>query len=97
MGDGTQTRDFVHVSDVATANIYAATAPSISSNLGGVINIGTGNQTSVIEVAEMVGGTIEYIPSRTGESSVSVANNYKAFELLGWQPQIELKSWLSNK
>lgn len=97
VGDGTQSRDFVHVSDVATANIYAATSPSISSNLGTVINIGTGTKTSVNEVAELIGGTTKTLPLRAGESSVSVANNYKAFELLGWQPKIELKSWLSNK
>jgi UDP-glucose 4-epimerase len=97
VGDGTQSRDFVHVSDVATANIYAATSPSISSNLGTVINIGTGTQTSVNEVATIIGGSTKTLPHRPGESSVSVANNYKAFELLGWQPQIELKSWLSSK
>lgn len=97
VGDGHQTRDFVHVSDVAIANVYAAAAPSISSNLGGVINIGTGIQTSVNEIARMIGGPVNFLPRRAGESSVSVANNYKAFELLGWQPQIELKNWLSNK
>lgn len=50
-GDGRQTRDFVYVSDVVRAMIAAATAPNINQ---GIINIGSGQETSVRQVAEQI-------------------------------------------
>jgi UDP-glucose 4-epimerase len=47
-GDGTQTMDFVHVSDIARANVLAATAPASDV----VVNVGTGTETSLNELAE---------------------------------------------
>ena len=61
-GDGNQTRDFVHVRDVARANLLAMR--SDKAGKGEVINIGTGKRFSVNYIAKLIGGPIEYIPPR---------------------------------
>ena len=61
-GDGNQTRDFVHVSDVARANVAAAVSEKVGK--GESINIGTGKKSSVKEIAKIIGGEITYLPAR---------------------------------
>jgi len=87
-GDGKQTRDFTHVSDVVNANILAAESDKVGK--GEVINIGAGNNHSVNELAELIGGEVEYIAPRL-EPKNTLADNKKAKELLGWEPKIALK------
>ncbi len=82
-GDGEQTRDFVHVSDVVRANLLAMKASSIGH--GEVINIGSGKQYSVHHIASIVGGPVEYAPARI-ESRDTQADIVKAKQLLGWEP-----------
>lgn len=87
-GDGTQTRDFTHVRDVARANILAMT--SVKVGQGEVINIGAGNNHSVNEVAEMIGGPTVNLPARI-EPHDTLADNFLAKELLGWSPEVEFE------
>ncbi len=87
-GDGTVTRDFTHVRDVVRANILAMTVGKVGK--GDVINIGAGDNHSVQEVAEMIGGKIEYLPPRI-EPHDTLADNSLAKELLNWQPQVDFK------
>lgn len=82
-GDGTQTRDFVHVSDVVRACLLAAVSPRVG--YGEAINIGSGRATSVNEIAEMIGGQREYIAPRV-EPHDSVADIERAWKLLRWKP-----------
>ncbi len=91
-GDGTITRDFTHVSDVVRANMSAAENPNVGK--GEVINIGAGRQTTIKALADMFGGEIVYAASRI-EAHDSVANNQKAKELLGWEPQITLEEGIA--
>lgn len=98
VGDGMQTRDYIHVSDVVSANIAAATSKKKFS--GDIINIGTGTSHSVIEIAEAIAvddGTIRFLPPRSGEARHTLCNNSKAQELLGWTPMVSLHSWLNKK
>lgn len=87
VGDGEQRRDFTFVSDVVRANILAA----MSYDVTGVINIGTGKNYSINEVASLVGGESEFIPPRLGEARVTLANISKANEILGWKPEVTLQ------
>jgi len=87
-GTGEQTRDFVHVSDVVRANIMSAESEKVGK--GEVINIGSGKGTSVKEVAEMIGGPIQYIEARL-EPKDSIASIARAKELLGWEPKTSLE------
>lgn len=83
-GDGLQTRDFTHVRDVVRANILAMESDKVGN--GEVINIGAGNNKSVLEIAKLIGGEYEFIPARI-EPRNTLADNTLARELLGWIPQ----------
>lgn len=84
-GDGTVTRDFTHVFDVARANMLAAESDKVGK--GEVINIGTGHSTTIKDLAGFFGGEIVYAPPRI-EAHDSRADNTRAKELLGWEPTI---------
>lgn len=86
-GDGEQTRDFTHVRDVVRANILAAESPDVGR--GEVMNIGAGNRITINRLAELMGGPVEYIPSRK-ETLHSEASNKKAKALLGWEPTVSV-------
>jgi UDP-glucose 4-epimerase len=93
VGDGLQRRDFTHVSDVVDANIKAmGPIPSILS--GTVFNIGTGVNHSVLELAEMISDSIEFIPPRIGESRVTLADTTKSSTVLKWAPQRKLEDYI---
>ncbi|MDD5051034.1 MAG: SDR family NAD(P)-dependent oxidoreductase [Candidatus Pacebacteria bacterium] len=87
-GDGKQTRDFVHVSDVAWANLLALTSKKVGR--GEVINIGSGKESSVLQIAEMIGGTVVHIAPRI-EPRRSFSDITLAKKLLGWEPKISLE------
>ena len=91
--DGNQRRDFTYVGDVADANILAAMH---KDNLNGeVFNIGNGNNYSVNEVADMLGGEKTYGEKRI-EPFETLADNTKAQEWLGWDPQGDLPTWINK-
>jgi len=96
MGSGTQRRDFTNVSDVVAANILAANLEN-KRPVGQLINIGTGKNYSVVELAELIGGEYTFVPPRPAEAKVSLADNTKAKSLLNWDPKIELEDWLRNE
>ncbi len=88
-GDGSHTRDYVFVTDVARANELALTADHI-----GALNIGTMVETSTKQVLEKVVAAlglsvpVEFGPERPGEQVRSVLSYQKAQEILGWNPSI---------
>lgn len=87
-GDGTHTRDYVHVDDVVRANLLAAESNNVGK--GEVLNIGTGHEVSVQELAQMVGGEVTYSAARL-EPARACAHNARARTLLNWEPTISLK------
>jgi UDP-glucose 4-epimerase len=85
-GDGSQTRDYVFVGDVVEANLLAA-----ASDAGGPFNIGTGVETSVLDIVEALrevsgeaGFAAEHAPERLGELPRSCLDPSRAREALGW-------------
>ena len=97
VGDGNQRRDFVHVEDVARANVMAALADPGEDAYGEVYNIGTGKNYSVNEIAEMFMHEKTYIAPRPGEARVSLANNQKMRNTFGWTPTHDLEKWVSEQ
>ncbi len=103
-GDGGQTRDYVHVKDVAAANAAAATAvlPAAARLDARAMNIGTGIETDVITLAETLrrvsgrSSAIEFAPARPGEQRRSAVSTAKGQQLLGWTPQRSLESGLKD-
>lgn len=94
-GDGKQTRDFVHVSDVVEANLLAIERENIA---GEVMNIGTGVETSINKLCEIflkATGKTHLGPihesQRAGDLKRSQANIAKARKLLGFDPKISLE------
>ena len=91
-GDGRQTRDFVYVYDVAHANLKG-----LESDYVGVLNIGTGVETSINRlyqlIAEIIGVKVEPLrqPPRYGDVRRSMADISKAGEVLGWYPSTPLE------
>ena len=93
-GDGKQTRDFTHVFDVVKVNILAMESHKVG--YGEVINIGGGENHSVNEIAEMVGGEAVHIPERPGEMRDTLADITRAKELLSWRPEITLEEGIKK-
>lgn len=92
--DGTQRRDFTHVYDVARANLLAMESDKVGR--GEIINVGTGKNYSVLEVAEMIGGPKELCDPREGEVRETLADISKAKELLSWEPQIAFEEGIGE-
>lgn len=93
VGDGTATRDYVHVSDVVQANILAWQS---KIDDGESINIGSGKQTSVNEIAKLIGGETINFPARHGEMLAVEADNTKAKQILGWEALVALKEGIDE-
>jgi UDP-glucose 4-epimerase len=99
-GDGEQTRDFIHVSDVARANLSAL---ELRDGRGEEINIGTGIVTSInelhgliVEIMNMKQISPVKRPARTGDIHDSCADVSRAKVLLGFAPKVELKIGLTR-
>lgn len=92
-GDGEQTRDFTHVSDIIDAVYRAAHTDTVGK--GEVLNVGAGKQTSVNELAKMIGGSTEYVAARI-EPKHTLADISVTKELLGWEPKIVLADGIST-
>lgn len=87
VGDGTQTRDFLYVTDVADAFLKAAT----TDKMGEVWNLGAGDPQSVNRLVQLLGGTITYIPRRPGEPDCTFADITKIKRDLGWRQQVSFE------
>lgn len=91
--DGEQRRDFTYVGDVVNANILAATNPEDLK--GEAFNIGNGNNYSVNELADMLGGEKSY-GNKVIEPFQTLADNSKANLDLGWIPTGDLPTWIET-
>lgn len=92
-GDGEQTRDFTHVSDVVAACIRAMT----DLNTKGIaINIGAGNPVSVNRIAELIGGPVIHINPRPGEPRRTCADITRAEVVLGWKPKTTIEAGITD-
>ncbi|QEF99568.1 UDP-glucose 4-epimerase [Stieleria maiorica] len=98
-GDGSQSRDFIFVRDVAKANLLAATMPGVN---GGVFNIGQGQRTTLLELLTMLrkilGQDIQPIhdPPRLGDVKDSLADITQARTKLHFEPDVDMKTGLEQ-
>lgn len=94
-GDGTQTRDFVHVSDVCEAFLSAR-------GKEGIFNIGCGVPITMNELAELIidvtksDSKIKYVPPAGGDIKHSCSDISKAGDVLGWSPKIDLEEGIRS-
>ncbi len=95
-GDGQQTRAYSHVDDVVRANLLAAEAV-LPAGQNTILNIGTDRETSVVQLANLMGGTVIHVfPNPRGEFEErrKAANYSRAAALLGWRPVTRLEDAL---
>lgn len=98
-GDGSQTRDFIHVDNIVEANLKASQAPQLK---GEVFNIATGTRITLLELVEtlneLLGTHLDPIfePMRAGDIRHSCANISKAQAQLGYEPIVDLRRGLEK-
>lgn len=96
-GDGRQTRDYVYVGDVVTANVQA-----LSQKGSDIFNIGTGVETDVntlfAQLRKLTNSSCrdDHGPAKKGEQQRSVLDSLKAREILGWKPRTDLRTGLEQ-
>jgi len=92
VGDGTQSRDFLYVTDVARAFFAAAT----TSQTGRIYNLGAGNPQSVNRLVELLGGETTHIPKRPGEPDCTWADVTRITTELDWRPKVSFEEGVAN-
>ena len=93
--DGTQRRDFTHVDDVVSANMLAMTVEH--DRYGEVFNVGTGSNHSVLELAAMISENTVMVEPRRGEAYITLADNRKINETLGWMPKKKIDDYVREE
>jgi UDP-glucose 4-epimerase len=88
VGDGTQSRDFIYVTDVASAFYAAATTP----HAGLRFNLGAGKPRSVNDLVALLGGDVVYIPKRPGEPDITFADIGRITALTDWRPTVDFET-----
>jgi len=96
VGDGTQRRDFIYVKDVARANYLASLMPKVRDHLGEVLNVGSGINYSVQEIADAISDNQTYIPKREGEMETTWSNIDKVNKVIGWKPEVDVLEWIKK-
>ncbi len=97
-GDGKQTRDFTHISDVARANLIDLSA-DLPRRRNTIVNIGSSQEISVNQIVKLLGGIPDYIiPNPRGfyEERRKVADISLAKKVFGWEPKVKLKDGLKE-
>lgn len=92
VGDGSQRRDFVHVTDVAEAFRRAAETDIV----GEVFNLGAGDPQSIDRLVELLGGERVHIAKRPGEPDCTWADTSKIRSLLGWRPVVSFEDGIAE-
>jgi UDP-glucose 4-epimerase len=92
VGDGSQKRDFLYVTDVAKAFLAAAETP----RTGEFWNLGAGKPQSVNRLVDLLGGEKTYIPKRPGEPDCTWADITKIQKELGWRPEVSFEEGVAK-
>lgn len=92
VGDGTQTRDFTYVADVAEAVMMAG----FSDLAGEVLNVGSDQSYAVNRLVELLGGDVVHIPKRPGEPDCTWADVTQIHERLGWRARTSFEDGVAQ-
>lgn len=87
-------RDFIYAGDIARVILQAILSDRVGH--GEIINIASGYNYTIQEIAEIISDKIEFVPKRGFESDEHLADISKAKELLGFRPQTDIKAWLKE-
>lgn len=94
VGDGSKRRDFVHVSDIVEANVLSARSHEKFDAV--VLNIGSGKNYSIKEIADIICQNQTHIDDRIGEAMQTLADTSLAQSKIGFRSSIELLQWIKS-
>jgi UDP-glucose 4-epimerase len=94
VGDGLKKRDFIHVTDIVSANIQAMNY--IGSLESKTINVGSGKNINIKEIANLISNKQTHIDPRPGEAENTLADITTAKKLLNFDPHNDIKLWINN-
>ena len=92
VGNGKQTRDFIHVDDLASAFIKIIKSKKVNK----IYNLGSGKRTSINTIAKIFNGKKKFIPPRPGEPKHSLANISKLKKDINWKPKTSIKTGIKK-
>ena len=92
VGDGKQTRDFIHVDDLVSALVKVIQSKSVNK----IYNLGSGKKTSINTLAKVFNGKKKFIPNRPGEAKNSLADISKFKKDVNWYPKISLEEGIKK-
>ena len=92
VGDGTQRRDFTHISDIVRGLICLTEG----NHSGEVFSLGTGQNHSLFEVAYAFDDNIRFIPPRPGEAAETLADISAMINSTSWSPQVKLMEYIDE-
>jgi UDP-glucose 4-epimerase len=92
VGDGKQTRDFIHVEDLINAFIKITKSRLVNK----IYNLGSGKETSINKIANLFGGKKAFIPKRPNEPKRSLANISKIKKDINWKPRITIQEGIKK-
>tara|TARA_Y100000996_G_C22512579_1_gene639047 strand:+ start:255 stop:1244 length:990 start_codon:yes stop_codon:yes gene_type:complete len=92
VGNGKQTRDFIHVSDLTNAVLKAA----YSKKTGKIYNLAGGKEITVNKIAKLIGGKKVNIPKRPGEPDRSLGDITKIKKDLNWKPKMKIQNGVKD-
>jgi UDP-glucose 4-epimerase len=92
VGDGTQTRDFTYVTDIADAFATAAASDVADA----IMNVGSGGTYSVNRLVELMGGPVTHIPKRPGEPDCTYADTACIEKLLNWRAKVSFEAGVAR-
>jgi UDP-glucose 4-epimerase len=90
-GDGSQKRDFTYVGDIVEGLILASQKLTNDE-----YQLGSGQEYSILEVAEMFGGEIKFVDARPGDRKTGLANVEETKQKLNWVPKMNLETWIKK-
>jgi nucleoside-diphosphate-sugar epimerase len=90
-GDGNQTRNYTHVSDIVNGNLL-----SMFDDYCGIIDLCTGKSISLNYVANFFECPVEYVDERLGDVKHIIQSPDEAFAILGWKPLVELDDGIAD-
>lgn len=92
VGDGTQTRDFIHVDDLINACVKVIKSKKINK----IYNLGSGKKTSIKAIAKIFGAKKKFIANRPGEAKNSLADISKIKKDTNWKPAISVEEGIKR-
>ena len=94
VGDGMQTRDYIHVSDIVSANILAMNNTGPIN--GEILNVGTETSYSILDIINMIGGEYIHVPARLGEARHTLSDCSKIKTILNWKSTKTLSDYINT-